>query len=207
MESLSSYSTSIQVHGPLVLCSQQAEVLHLGPIPPSCGVWGLQPVGLPWDTLQEVVSPSGLLVLSQTPLVLVRIRIYFYKLVCGWLAASPCPHPLLPLPRKVSWLPSTSTIAQYHFSDKSCPGRQQGSSACTWCLARVPWAGPGGTFSSLLSAGRLAWFLGDLGPQETASYTFTFCLEPSIVPFTVISCFLTRKNRVFFLAYCSQSSE
>lgn len=79
---------------------------------------------------------------SQTPLVLVSIRIYFYKLVCGWLAASPCPHPLLPLPRQVSRLPSTPTVAQHHFSDRSCPGRQQGSSACTWCLARVPLGWP-----------------------------------------------------------------
>lgn len=207
MESLSSYSTSVQVRGPLVLCSQQAEVLHRArwkatwaPHLQAVVSGGLQPVGLPWDTLQEVVSPSGLLVLSQTPLMLISIRIYFYKLVCGWLAASPCPHPLLPLPRKVLWLPSTLTVAQYHFSDRSCPGRQQGSSTCTWCLARVLWAGPGGTFSFLLSAGRPAWFLGDLGPRETPSYTFTFCLEPSTVPFKVISRFLTRKNRAFFLA-------
>lgn len=158
MESLSSYSASIQLHGPLILCSQQAAVLqrvrwedHQGPTPQSHGAWGAPAYGTPLGHS----SGGGVTIrppCSQTLLVLVSIRIYFYKLVCGWLAACPCPH-LLPLPRQVSWLPSTPTVAHCHLNDISCPGREQGSSACTWCLARVPWAGPGGTFPFSLSEG------------------------------------------------------
>lgn len=184
----------IQLHGPaLPLASRPwscagpdgktARAPHLRAMVPGDGGgegWEFQPRGFPWTSLQEVVSLSGLLVLSQTPLVLVSIRISFYTLFCGWLAASPCPLPILPLSRQVSWLATIPTVAPYHLSDIGCPGREQGSSACTWCLARVPLADPGGAFSFSLSAGRPAWFLGDLGPQEIPSYTCTFCLEPTL---------------------------
>lgn len=81
---------------------------------------------------------ASLFSVSQSPLVLVSIRVFLQVLVCGWLAASPRPPPTLPPFRQVSWLPTIPTVAPYHLSDVHCPGREQGASACTWCLARVP---------------------------------------------------------------------
>lgn len=64
-------------------------------------------------------------------------NLFSQVLVRGWLAAPPGPPPVLPLFRQVSWLLTIPTIAPYHLSDIQCPGREQGTSACTWCLARV----------------------------------------------------------------------
>lgn len=144
---------------------------------------------------------------SQTPLVLVALEFIFTnwsvagsQLLPALILSCLCPgkcHGCRPHPP----LPNTTSVTEAVLADNRGPPPALGA------LPGSLWAGPGGTLSFLLSAGRPAWFLGDLGPRETPSYTFTFCLEPSTVPFKVISCFLTRKNRVFFLAYCSQSSE
>lgn len=145
MEPLSSYSVSIQI---CCLSSSVASRLpsRTGPDgkttlgPHTSDLWCLGGSSL-WDslgTLHGVVSPSGLLVHNQTPLVLVSIRVSLQVLVCGWLAASPCPPPTLPPFRQVSWLLTIPSIAPYHLSDIHCPGREQGAPARIWYLARVP---------------------------------------------------------------------
>lgn len=150
---------------------------HLGPTPGGWG-WGLQPMGLPWDTLQRIMSPSGLPVLSQTPLVLGSIRISFYRrwsmagsqlfpvlLFCLYSGRCHGCRPYLPLPLTTS---VTYTVL----------AENRGASACTWCLARVPLLALEAHFLLAQHRKDLAWFL---GPRETPSYAFTFCLELALL--------------------------
>lgn len=119
-------------------------------------------------------------------------------LVCGWLAASPCPPPTLPPFRQVSWLPTIPTVAPYHLSDIHCPGREQGASACTWCLARVPLLALEAHF--LLTQHRKDlpgfWETQVLGKHRHILYLWS-----GTGSFKVISCFLTRKNWVIFFFF------
>lgn len=188
MEPLSSYSVSIQ------LCCFSSSVASrlpsrtgpdgkttLGPHTSDLWCLGGSSLGDSPRTLHGVVSPSGLLVLNQTPLVLVSIRVSLQVLVCGWLAASPCPLPPLPPFRQVSWLLTIPTVAPYHLSDIHCPGREQGAPRPAFGTLPGPLCWPWRPISFLFSTGGPAWFLGDPGPRETPSHTFTFALQLALL--------------------------
>lgn len=189
-------SLSSSVAGRLPSCTGPDGKTTLGPH--TSELWCLGSSSL-WDSPGTLFrGQCHLPVLSQIPLVLVSIRISFYR--CWSVAGSQlvCPPPVRPLFRPVSWLPTVPSITPHHLSDIHCPGREQGPQPALGALpGSLCW--PWRPISFSLSIGRTCLVSGR--PRSSGNTVICFFLLSGIGSFKVISCFLTRSNWVIFFFF------